>query len=270
MNHIKQQWQIFWHSLMFFTRIPVPKHIVYSEAYMHNSTAYLPLTGIIVGLFGALFFWLGNTYVDTTIAAIISTVATVWLTGAFHEDGFADLCDGFGGGYTKEKILLIMKDSRSGAYAVVGVALILMLKIAALSKLGALSVIALPAGHALSRVPPIIIGYFYKYARIEDSSSKSKSTAKKLGKGYMLLALLSGMVPLVLFDNMLYWIAVPIALAVAFLLGEWFKRRIGGYAGDCLGASQQITEVIVYLSWIICSNHLSEKITFIDKLNELF
>lgn len=270
MNIIKQQWQIFWHGLMFFTRIPVPKHIKYSEDSMRFSTAYLPAIGIIVGLFGALFFWLGITYIDVTIAAILSTFATVWLTGAFHEDGFADLCDGFGGGYTKEKILLIMKDSRSGAYAVVGVALLLFLKVAAIVKLGALAMIAIPAAHALSRLVPVVISYFYKYVRIDDNTSKSKSTAKKLGVGYMLLATVTSLIPLVLFQSIWYWVAFPVALIVAFVLGAWFKKRIGGYAGDCLGASQQIAEVIIYITWIICSNQLADQLSLFDDIKTLF
>ena len=270
MNLLKQQWQIFWHSLMFFTRIPVPKHIIFSDDKMRYATSYLPLVGILVGLFGALMFWLAHTYIDITIAAVLSTVATVLLTGAFHEDGFADLCDGFGGGYGKEKILLIMKDSNSGAYAVVGVALLLFLKVAALVKLGALSIIALPAGHALSRLAPVVISYFYKYVRIDDRTSKSKSTAKKLGVGYMLIAVICAIVPLVMFPSYSYWLAIPVTIATAFALGGWFKRQIGGYAGDCLGASQQVAEVAIYLTWIICSNQLLANDTAAQLLNRLF
>lgn len=271
MNHLNQQWQIFWHSLMFFTRIPVPKHIVYSAEKMQFSTAYLPLTGLVVGCFGALVFWLSDTYIDTTIAAVLSTVATVWLTGAFHEDGFADLCDGFGGGYTKEKVLEIMKDSRSGAYGVVGTVLILLLKVSALVKIGSLSLIAIPVAHTLSRITPVIISYFWLYVRPDDGTSKSKDTARKLPIGYMWLAFVSSIIPLFFMPAFWYFVLIPVVLVVSWVLGSWFKRRIGGYAGDCLGASQQLSEVVIYLTIIICTNQLAiTPDTFINQLQHLF
>lgn len=256
MIYLQRQWQIFWHSLMFFTRIPVPKHIIYSADKMQLSTAYLPVVGGIIGLFGALVFWLANTYIDTAIAAILSTIATVWLTGAFHEDGFADLCDGFGGGYTTEKVLEIMKDSRSGAYGVVGTVLILLLKVMALVKLGALSIFVIPLAHMLSRATPVIISYFWLYVRPDDGTSKSKDTARKLPIGYVLFALVTSILPLFFMPSAWYAVTIPVVIAVTWALGSWFKRRIGGYAGDCLGASQQISEVIIYITAIVCMNQL--------------
>src|ERR1035437_10346276 len=129
--------QIFKTALLIFTRIPVGGHGEWKQEYVDKATSYLPIIGLIVGGFGGLVFF-GSSYIfPQTVAIVLSMVATVLLTGAFHEDGFCDVCDGFGGGYTKEQRLMIMKDSRSGAYAVVGAALLLLLKFSALVSLSA-------------------------------------------------------------------------------------------------------------------------------------
>ena len=93
---------------------------------------YFPLIGWIVGGFSALIFWASSFLFPVSISIIFSMIASILVTGAFHEDGFADVCDGFGGGWTKEKILEIMKDSRVGSYGVIGMILMLGTKFAVL------------------------------------------------------------------------------------------------------------------------------------------
>ena len=132
---IKEEIKIFFTSLMFYTRIPCPKYVDHSEEYLNKATRYFPLVGIIVGVISFIFYWISNQIFNVQISVIISIAAGILVTGAFHEDGFADTFDGFGGGWTKEKILEIMKDSRVGVYGVISIVILLFLKIFSLTSL---------------------------------------------------------------------------------------------------------------------------------------
>jgi adenosylcobinamide-GDP ribazoletransferase len=122
---IMTEWKIFLTAIMYFTRIRVPRNIGHDPEYLNKAPKYLPLVGWIVGGFSALIFLIFTRFISMDIGILASIIAGILLTGAFHEDGFADVCDGFGGGWTKEKILLIMKDSRVGAFGVIGLVAIL-------------------------------------------------------------------------------------------------------------------------------------------------
>ncbi|HWY97589.1 MAG TPA: adenosylcobinamide-GDP ribazoletransferase, partial [Bacteroidia bacterium] len=152
---MKKEIRIFFTALMFFTRIPCPKWVDHSEEYLNKSSKYFPLMGWIVGGFSALIYF-GGTYIfPVSIAILLSMVASIWITGAFHEDGLADVCDGFGGGWTKEKILLIMKDSRVGAFGVIGLVMVLLIKYVSLSSIPSMGKLFVPfiivSAHSLSR-----------------------------------------------------------------------------------------------------------------------
>jgi adenosylcobinamide-GDP ribazoletransferase len=122
---MKKEIRIFFTALMYFTRIPVPKGIDHDPAWLQKAPKYFPLVGIVVGFGCALIFIVFARFASFGIGIIASMTAGLLITGAFHEDGFADVCDGFGGGWTKEKILLIMKDSRIGAFGAIGLIAIL-------------------------------------------------------------------------------------------------------------------------------------------------
>src|SRR5258708_5864215 len=125
---IKKEFHIFLTAVMFYTRIPCPKWVDHSSEFLNKATRYFPLIGWIVGAF-CFGTYYGLQYIyPIEIAIIISMAAGILITGAFHEDGFADVCDGFGGGWTKQKILDIMKDSHIGAYGVIGLILLFLLK----------------------------------------------------------------------------------------------------------------------------------------------
>ena len=119
--------RLFFTALMFFTRLPCPAWVGYSESYLNHSARYFPLVGVIVGGIGGLTFWLAQLIWPPSIAVLLSMLATIAVTGAFHEDGLADSCDGFGGGWGKEQVLAIMKDSRLGTFGAIGLGLILAL-----------------------------------------------------------------------------------------------------------------------------------------------
>jgi len=243
-----KQLKLFFTALMFITRIPVPRWVGYSEDRLNKCNRYFPLVGIIIGGLGGLVFWLANLIFTPPIAIILSMIATILLTGAFHEDGFADVCDGFGGGWNKEKILEIMKDSRVGAYGMIGMILLLMLKFLALNALpNSLVIPSLIVAHSISRTFAVSTMYSLSYVR-EDELSKSKPVTKNLHITDLWIAIIMGLISLLIFRNWeVYLTLIPLLIA-KYWLERYFNKWIGGYVGDCLGTMQQVTEVIFYLS----------------------
>lgn len=242
--------RIFFTALMFFTRIPCPKNIDHSEEYLTKSSRYFPLVGIIVGCIGAIIYLFGSYIFPHPIALLLSMVSTIIATGAFHEDGLADVCDGFGGGWTKDDILRIMKDSRVGAFGVIGLILTLGLKFLSLFYIDPLHIpFVLITGHALSRFVASTLLFTLEYVR-EDALSKAKPAANAMSWESFIIGAVVGIAPLFIFRNYyVFSVLIPLFLARVYL-ASYFKKWIGGQTGDCAGATQQICEVIFYLSFI--------------------
>lgn len=245
---MKKQIHIFFTALMFFTRIPCPKWVDHSPEILNKSTRYFSLIGILVGSISAFFYLAAAQLFSIEIALLISMIASVWTTGAFHEDGFADVCDGFGGGWTKDKILLIMKDSRLGTYGTVGIIFILAMKFLALREIPTeYIVLTIISGHSISRFTATALIFTHPYVR-ETDDSKSKPAADKMSLNSFMTSAFFGLLPLVLFQNhLVFLVLIPLAITKWWLSG-FFKKWIGGQTGDCAGALQQLSEVIFYLS----------------------
>lgn len=234
-------------GVMFLTRIPCPTWVGHDSEYLARSTVWFPLIGALVGAWGGAFYLAGRTgWVAPVVAVLLSTAATVWLTGAFHEDALADACDGFGGGWQKDDILRIMKDSRVGSYGVVGLVLVMALKIAALSALSPGDALrALVAAHALGRWSSLPLIWRYEYVR--ETSATGKPFAASVTPAR--LAIGTGMAALIVVAALGTGAiaAVLAVLAVTWIAGRYFRRWIGGITGDCLGAANQVAELSVYL-----------------------
>lgn len=254
---MKKELHIFFTCLMFYTRIPCPKNITHHPDYLNKATRYFPFIGWIVGSISFLAFYLFSYFLSTEIAVIFSIVISVLTTGAFHEDGFADVCDGFGGGWTKEKILMIMKDSAIGAYGAIGLVLLFLLKFKLLSESILLFTnqnyvfvyLLFISAHSLSRLAAISIIFTHEYSR-EDASSKSKPIAKQHTWKEVFGSFFFGLLPLIVFsyfDIRLIIAVIPVFIT-RYFLARYFQKWIDGYTGDCLGATQQVCEVIFYLS----------------------
>ena len=236
-------------AAQYFTRIPVPTWVGHSAAQLERASRYFPLIGLGVGAIGAAAFWLGSLLFPPFIAATLSTLATLAVTGAFHEDGLADTIDGLGGGVTRERALEIMKDSRVGAFGVLALLLVILLKVSALAAMSLRDgVLALMAGHALSRGCAVLLIAGLPYARSDDST-RAKPVVEHVRRLDFAIACLCSIAPLVLL-----WPRVVLSLGVVLItlamLFRWFKRRLGGYTGDTLGATQQCCEVAFYLSLV--------------------
>ena len=232
---------LFLTAVQFLTRCPVPGWVGHSPAQLNAAVRYFPLVGVGVGGLGAAVFALAGLGLPALPSALLSLGATVLATGAFHEDGLADMCDGLFGGWTREDALRIMKDSRIGSFGAAGLFVVLALKAAATMTPGAII-----AAHALSRLCAVGVIAALPYVRESEQGAKAKPVASGVGAMEVMVAGLCGVVPLVL----LGWRAVVAALvagAVTLAMARWFRRRLGGYTGDCLGGTQQVTEVAVLL-----------------------
>ena len=247
---MKEEIRIFFTALMFYTRIPCPSGIDHSDEYINKATRYFPLIGWIVGFACALVIYASKFLFPSSVCIIFSLATSILMTGAFHEDGFADVCDGFGGGWTKEKILEIMKDSRIGAYGVTGLFVLFALKVFTLIELFNIDVWfcirATILAHVLSRFSAVTMIFTHEYAR-EDASSKIKPIAKKLPLNNLLISTLWLIPAFLLFQEFWFLLVMVPVYAMKIYLAKYFTKWVGGYTGDCLGATQQVTEVITLL-----------------------
>ncbi|BBN89034.1 adenosylcobinamide-GDP ribazoletransferase [Azospira sp. I09] len=251
MGCLRRELEYFFGALRFFTRLPVPAWVGHSSEGLNRAARYFPAVGLLVGAIAALAFALAALVWPKAVAVLAAMAATIYVTGAFHEDGLSDMVDGFGGGWAREQVLTIMKDSRVGSYGVVAIVLVLLGKFLALFALpGAALPAALVAGHAVSRGCATVLLKSLDYVR-EDQLAKAKPLATRMGAGELALALcfaLAGVALLALYlppANLA--MALLLAAACTLWLGRLMRRRLGGYTGDCLGATQQGSELAFYL-----------------------
>jgi adenosylcobinamide-GDP ribazoletransferase len=248
-----REFRLFLVATQFLTRLPVPRLPHFEPIWLSQSARYFPLVGAVVGLLNVGVWWVCRHWFASSISVGLMLAASLLITGAFHEDGFADACDGFGGGGTPERVLAIMKDSRVGAYGAMGICLLLGLKWVTLV---GLPDAALPwvvtVAHVSSRWWAIGLIWRLDYVR-DAAGSKSKPLADSLsGSEWLCSGLIAAIallavalvLPSVITEPNLTvsFAAALTAGATAYLAGVYFSRRIGGYTGDCLGAAQQVAE----------------------------
>jgi adenosylcobinamide-GDP ribazoletransferase len=235
-------------ALMFFTRLPLAGRVRIDESHLRGAILWFPAAGWCVGGAAALAWWLAAKVWPPDIAAGLGMVVSLLLTGALHEDGWADVCDGFGGGREKDRVLAIMKDSHIGAYGVIGLVVMLGLKWRLLASLPAdFTPAAIVAAHSLSRAMAGSLMATLDYARADGEPSKARPLTGRIPPARLAVMLALGAAPLCLLPGRCAWALVALAV-VRGVLARWYARRIGGYTGDCLGAAQQAGEVAVLLT----------------------
>ena len=245
-------------AVSFLTRVPLRfKHEIEDNA-LSEASGYFALVGLLLGIALTAAFGVTSLIFPPNVAVLITLVLGILITGAFHEDGFADVWDGFGGGWTVSQKLSIMKDSRLGTYGASALFLLLLLKSQLLTLLSdsfTQVLCALILGHTLSRAMATSIIGKLAYVQ-EDSQSKVKPVAMSLSssaKDFLTLTSLCTLFMLWLFTP-LSLVSVIILVVVLFITRQlcisWFKRQLGGYTGDCLGAAQQCCEIMIYLTLV--------------------
>ncbi|MDE0030501.1 MAG: adenosylcobinamide-GDP ribazoletransferase [Deltaproteobacteria bacterium] len=246
---MREELAVFLLAVQFLTRVPVSSADLFTEARFAAATRYYPLVGALVGAVAGVVFWFAHLVFPITLSVVLATTAVLLVTGAFHEDGFADACDGLGGGATREQALEIMRDSRLGTYGAAGLGLMLAAKILAL---GAAPAVVIPwllvAAHAASRASAVLAIATGRYVR---EAGAAKPVADGVAPAGLALALATGAAAVAV----LWHLASPAAMLAGFIglaighvvMRGLYERKLGGYTGDCLGAVQQTSELGLYL-----------------------
>lgn len=238
-------------AVQFLTRLPVRSPAVFSEARFAAATRYYPLVGAAIGGFAGGVFWLAHLVFPVSLAVVLSTAASLLATGAFHEDGFADACDGLGGGASRERALAIMRDSRLGTFGAAGLGLMLAVKVLALAAVPpGIVPWLLVAGHAASRASAVLASARSVYVR---EAGAAGPIADAIRPGSLAFALATGAVATVCALAPAAGLAAVLAGFAGLAAGHLamraaYERKLGGYTGDCLGAVQQTSEAGMYLA----------------------
>ena len=242
-----------WASLIFFTRLPFWRIRQVDAKYFKHVVDYWPFAGWLTGGTAALVFWLVSGILPVTTAALAATGTRLWLTGALHEDGLADFCDGFGGGTTRERTLAIMKDSHIGTYGVLGLVFYIGLLISLVSALPlcmAPAIIFTADVYAKACSSFIILQLPYARTAEQAKAGVVYSVWNKQAIASHVFRCLLALVPCAA------WLlsgptVFPFWAFLAPPVTGWMKRRLQGYTGDCCGALFLLCELSFYLSIVI-------------------
>ena len=242
------QWELFALAMGFFSRLPMPKNTPYSEERMNRSGRYFSTVGLLLGVLCGGVFLLLDVLLPSAIAIFLMMSFSLMLTGAFHEDGLTDMADGIGGGMTLERRLTIMKDSRIGTYGASALIMALLGKWVLLNELVSMAglFIVIVTGYTFSRAIAASLIYDMPYVSDLDTS-KSKPLANKQTKGEFVFLMLIGLLPSLWFGLVFTFVLALIAYVFRLGFKKWLIARIGGFTGDCLGAAQQLMELLIYI-----------------------
>ena len=231
-------------AFQFLTRLPISR-IPYKPVSLSRSAKFFPVVGLVIGLGVSVLQHFLGPHLNRTLAALLILTFLVLITGGLHEDGLADTVDAFGGGWNREQVLTILRDSRIGSFGALALVIsvlarFLLLSILPLNRFTALVVSA----HVLCRWTTLPLGCFLRPAR------ESEGQGARIAQQISATSLISG--TLLSFTIVLYlmrkefWIPVLVAIVTTALSGWYYFRRIGGITGDCFGATNQLTEIAIY------------------------
>lgn len=239
-------------SVGLLTRIPVSPGRVPVDGWLHRSCRWFPLVGAMVGGFAAAVLCLSTLVgVPGEATAILSVAGAILMTGAIHEDGLADVADGFAGGRTREDRLRIMRDSRIGTYGALALILSVGVRWAAVTALlrhgTGPAALALIVSASVSRLTPVLLMRFMAAAR-DDGLGATAGRPSPATTGTAIVLSLMAVLPLLWLRAPAAAITVVLAALVAFAsVAAIARRRIGGQTGDVLGAGQQLSEMLILL-----------------------
>ena len=237
-------------ATQFLTRLPVTPVEEFSTGRLAASAVFFPLVGLLIGAGGVVLHLILSPYANGSVVVMVILIYLVAVTGGLHEDALADAADGFGGGWEREQVLAIMRDSRIGSFGAVAVVLSLLGRFVFLTNLPAQRFSGyLLAGQVLSRWTTLPLAYFLPAART--GNSQAGPLAQKIAVGSLLVGtILAAAIVGIFLKQRTAWLLM-VAVGVVVLTGAYYHRRIGGVTGDCLGATMQITELAVYFSGVM-------------------
>lgn len=249
-------WECFATAVHFLTRVTISNRLATSETVDHamalnRSVVFFPLVGGLIGLLTAsvlVAFIIAE--VPVLLAAFLALGVEAYVTGAFHEDAFADTCDAFGGGWTRQQVLEIMKDSRLGTYGTIALVIGVASRAIAMGSLADEDVLwacaSIIAAAMISRFA--IIALMATTAPIASRQSQARDVSGKQPVVRIILALVLGCPFAVVWAIQFPWVAGTSAVACILVIA-WYRRmvmrRLGGTTGDTLGACGFLTQLVV-------------------------
>jgi adenosylcobinamide-GDP ribazoletransferase len=247
---MKRLLHLFLRAVAFMTRLPVPREIQGTPDGIAGAAVFFPLVGLLVSAGAIILNHVFSRFVARDVVILIVLVFLVAITGGFHEDALADAADGFGGGWGKEQILSIMRDSRVGSFGALAIALSVLARFVLLTNLPPQRFDSyLVAGQVTCRWTALPLAFFLPPAREESGQGArvaGKITTLSLVTGTLLTFGILG----VTLRMEALWVGLA-AVAMTVASGAYFGRRIGGVTGDCLGAANQLTEVAIYFTGVV-------------------
>lgn len=236
-------------ALTLFTRLPIWRWVEVPQRYYESAVVYWPLVGWLTGGLAALIMCIPPAGWSAPVVVTIALIARLLLTGALHEDGLADFCDGFGGSGDKQRILAIMKDSHIGTYGVIGLILYFILSIHILSAFPLhTAALVIFASDPFAKLCASQLTNILPYARPE--GAKNKISYSRMTAEQILWQIVFGLTPFLLLMRqfgMVIWLALSAPIIVFIILMLLMRRRIGGYTGDCCGATYLICELAMFI-----------------------
>ena len=232
-------------AFQFLTRLPL-NWLAYKPDALPRAVKYFPLVGLAMGAAAAGIYHLLSTHLPIAIIALLIVFFTTLVTGGMHEDGLADAADAFGGGWNRQQVLEIMKDSRIGSFGALALMFSIGGRVLLLSYLPAVDLVSyVISAEVLCRWVMLPLAAALPGARPEGSQGARiarQVSGISLAVGTLLaLGIVSFMLRL-----SAVWPVVA-ASAVTLISGLYYKKRIGGITGDCFGATSQVTLLAVYL-----------------------
>jgi adenosylcobinamide-GDP ribazoletransferase len=216
------------------------------EPNIGSSAPWFPVVGVAVGAIVGAIAWGVSNLTSPLVGAAVGVLAGVLITGAFHEDGLADIADAFVGGWSIEDRLRILKDPLHGSYGVAALSGSIVLRIAALGSMKPEHMfVAAIAAHCLARTGALVLMLTTALAR-HDGLGADYVRTLPIARAFfgIIFALVIGFIALDV-----WLIAAVVATIVgASVIRWWAQRKIGGITGDVLGAAEQISEALIYVA----------------------
>ncbi len=234
-------------ALSFFTRLPLWRvKEIGADAYKRVVELW-PLAGWVTGSVAGGVYFAASFAFGPMIAAVMALSSRLLLTGALHEDGLADFADGFGGGTDRDRILNIMKDSHIGSYGVITLIIYFLLAVGAIASMPpAIGAVAILASDSWSKAVASWIINFLPYAR-SATTAKNRLVYSRMSPSAATVGIIIGAIPLILLPGPAAVAAVA-PIVVTGLMIIYLRHKIGGYTGDCCGATFLLSELAMLLA----------------------
>jgi adenosylcobinamide-GDP ribazoletransferase len=242
-----------WHDLLaafaFLTRLPTPTYR-YDALTLARASKFFPLVGFVLTIPAYAMYWLLSGHAAASVRSVLVLCLLVLLTGGLHEDGLADVADGFGAGWTRERVLEIMHDSRIGTYGALALILSVLVRFVLLTSLSPERFWPYLAGaHVLCRWSTLPLSFLLAPARRVDG--KGASIAQKVSRSSFVFGTIFMVVLCVPVLKLDFWAPLLSSILVVFLSASYYRHRIGGITGDCFGATNQLVEIATYLCGVL-------------------